>query len=94
MNDQNLITTWIEANSRCGEPIKLALDQLNTDLGTCYGHNHLSMWRRGVRQPSARVVSYMLKRCLHYALLQSGLINDARPASDEIYANLAQRLAV
>ena len=92
MTETNLISTWIEASTQCGEPIKLALDQLNADLGTRYGHNHLSMWRRGVRQPSTRVVSYMLERCLHYALLQSGLINAASPDSDEIYARLAQQL--
>ena len=72
--NKNLVTTWQAAATQNGESIQAALDALNAELGTKYGHNHLSQWRRGICSPSTPVIGYMLTHCLRYALVHSGLI--------------------
>ena len=72
--NKNLITTWQAAATQNGESIQVALDALNAELGTKYGHNHLSQWRRGIRSPSAPVIGYMLTHCMRYALVETGMI--------------------
>ena len=76
--NKNLVTTWQAAATQNGESIQAALDALNAELGTKYGHNHLSQWRRGVRSPSAPVIGYMLAHCLRYALVESGLVDSEK----------------
>ena len=88
----NLITTWIESQTQCGEPIKQILEQLNIELGTSFGHNHLSMWRNGKRNPSPPVIRYMLESSLYYALKMEGFVDAGTTLEDEPYQRLAARL--
>jgi hypothetical protein len=70
--DDNLIDLWLAVETSIpGYTIADALRDLNDECGTRYGHNKVSEWRRGVRQPGAAAQAYMRRVVIARALREA-----------------------
>lgn len=71
---QNLVSTWREISTNKGQlELKEALGIMNLDLGTNYLHHRITEWEQGKRQPSIKVINYMIAKCIPILLENSTL---------------------
>ena len=82
MSKENLIVTWLAAETESGDSVQTAMSSMNEILGARYSYNHLSMWRNGRRSPgSPEAINYLMDIALPYALDEAGIrANGAKTA--------------
>lgn len=85
----NLVSTWRQIATQGGEmPLVVALDQLNTALGTRYRHDSITQWEQSLngRKPSQEVINYMMSIVLPYLLKEAGLsAYKAKAITEKVY---------
>lgn len=67
-NPNNIVTTWIHAETKLGNTIESAMQSLNNSTGNHYAVNRAYLWERGRNLPGRNVFNYMLSRTIPVVL--------------------------